>query len=107
MTALAEPFETPGLVVFDSIRLLLFVAGIFIAGYQVKPFLQSSIPGQRARFAGAGVALAVLALSRVQNLGGPPTWQFWGASAAIVLFGYGSWAWSDETPSQPRPRGAS
>lgn len=99
---LAEPFESVGYVVLDSLRLLIAAAGIGLAGYQLLPIRRSVTAGQRARFAGIAVALFVLAASRVQNLGGPVTWQFWGSLVAIALIGYGTWEWRNEAPAQPR-----
>lgn len=103
MTTLAEPFATPELAVLDTLRLFVGAGGLFLAAYQVRMIRLSRTSGQRARFAAVGVALLVLAGSRLQNLGEPLVWQFFATVVVFGLLGYGTYQFArHETPTQRR-----
>lgn len=103
MTVLAAAFDSPGMVVLDSLRILLGGGGLFLAAYQVRMVRVSQTPGQRARFVAVGVALLVLSGSRLQNLGEPLVWQIVANAVVVALLGYGTWQFArHETPTQLR-----
>jgi hypothetical protein len=83
------PFSTPGLIVLDSVRVLLTAAGFLLVGY----YLWSRWPTtkdryEKARALGMAIALFVLAASRATNLGGPLAWQLPASAAVFALVGY-------------------
>lgn len=99
---LAAPFATSGFVVLDVTRIVLALIGGVTAAYQVALIRQASTRGQQLRLAGAGLALAVLSFSRLENLGEAIAWQFVAGGAAILLLAAGSWLFRREIPAQPR-----
>lgn len=86
----AVPFSTPELVVLDSLRLLVGVAGFLLVGsYLWMRWRFTNTRSEQARILGIALSLFVLAGSRVLNLGGPFAWQLVAAAVAFTLVGYG------------------
>jgi uncharacterized protein YaaW (UPF0174 family) len=89
-------------LVLDLARVLLAGIGGITGAYQLALIRKSPTPGQRLRLAGIAVALAVLSASRLQNIGGPVTWQFFAGAVAIALLAWGSLLFRREIPAQRR-----
>lgn len=93
---------TLGQALIDGARVTVGLIGAGVAIYQLYLVGQAPALGQKARLAGAAVALGVLSGARVENLGQPLTWQLPAAFIAVALLAWGSLAFRDETPARTR-----
>jgi hypothetical protein len=85
-----QPFSTPGLIVLDSIRVLLTAFGFLLVGYYLRMRWPTTRDRhEKARALGMAVALFVLAASRATNLGSPVlAWQMVASGVVFLLVGY-------------------
>jgi hypothetical protein len=74
--------------VLDAVRILVVVGGLLVLGAMTRGW-QTVSRTQMIQRIGIGVVLLILVASRVQNFGGPVTWQLW---AAVVGVGLLAWA---------------
>lgn len=88
------------LVLLDIARVLLAVAGVALAAWQVQLAVSNAGAGWRAH-AGVAVALLITCGSRVENLGRPVvTWQFVGTVVFVALIGWSAYRrWRTENNS--------
>lgn len=98
------PFGTPGLIVIDSLRLLVIVLGL--VNLVLKPWLfrRCCAPGQFARFATIGM-LAVVAMSiEVEHLGDFANWRLFFLLVAMIVNTWANYSFLRyEEPSQILP----
>lgn len=79
-------------VVLDAARLVLSGVSLLLAGFHVRLYRLSVTAGQRARFAGTGLALAMVAVARAERLGGPATWHLPASAVLVALLAYGAYS---------------
>lgn len=87
---IAAPFGSPGMVILDSLRLVMFLGGMSLVGALAWNALDHDrlrSPARRYSALAGSVALVVLTGSRLQNLGQPPSWQLFVSLVAFLLFG--------------------
>jgi len=90
------------IVLWDVLRVVVAAAGFLIGAHSI--YMATLVPtwGQRCRFIGVVMAMLIICGSRVQNLGGPVTWQLLVSVVMVGVLGYGSWSFAREVPAQKR-----
>jgi hypothetical protein len=98
------PFGTPGLIVFDSLRVLVFVLGLLNLALKPWLFRRCDAPGQVARIAALGM-LSVVGMSvELEHLGDYANWRLFFVLVAMVINTWGNYSLLRyEAPAQILP----
>ena len=90
------------IVLLDTLRIFVAVAGFLLGAHHIYMATQVPTWGQRSRFILVVMLLFIVVGSRVQNLGQPVTWQLLWSVGTVIVGAYGSWSFSREVPAQKR-----
>jgi hypothetical protein len=100
----SQPFGTPLLAVWDTLRVLSILAGFIVLALLPTVIGRVRTHGQRARFIGLGIAAAVVIDTEINHIGDYASVRLALAVAAMAFSAYGLIAARTEQFPRDTPR---
>jgi hypothetical protein len=97
------PFEWPGIIWFDIIRIIIMVAGLVVVVSMPRLVLSSSSKGQRFRLFGQGFFALIVIGTEVDHIGDAAHYRLFISGVGIACTLYGNWQLHKEIPPHRRP----